>query len=211
VDGPPGTRVEKDWLNAIQDEIRNVIEGAGLVLKTASSETGNQLYAAITTLLGIGSPVGAIIAWPTSTLPTGYLECNGAAVSRTTYSSLFAVIFDNYGVGDGSTTFNLPDLRGQFLRGWDHGAGIDLDAASRTDRGDGALGDNVGTKQTDAFESHGHDAPTMVNDVAGTTYEAPPINPKTDNIDYQFAAPTDTTGGNETRPINVNVMYCIRY
>jgi microcystin-dependent protein len=53
-----------------------------------------------------------------STAPLGYLECDGDAVSRTTYADLFAVVGITYGAGDGSTTFNLPDLRGQFIRGW---------------------------------------------------------------------------------------------
>jgi microcystin-dependent protein len=51
--------------------------------------------------------------------PPGYLPCNGSAVSRTTYADLFAVLGTHYGVGDGSTTFNLPNYVGQFLRGWD--------------------------------------------------------------------------------------------
>ena len=60
-----------------------------------------------------------------NTPPTGWLECNGNAVSRTTYAALFSAIGTTYGVGDGSTTFNLPDLRGEFVRGWDHGRGAD--------------------------------------------------------------------------------------
>ena len=55
--------------------------------------------------------------------PAGWLECNGSAVSRTTYAALFAAIGTEYGVGDGTTTFNLPDLRGEFMRGWDNGRG----------------------------------------------------------------------------------------
>ncbi len=60
-----------------------------------------------------------------STPPTGWLECNGNAVSRTTYAALFSAIGTTYGAGDGSTTFHLPDLRGEFVRGWDHGRGAD--------------------------------------------------------------------------------------
>jgi microcystin-dependent protein len=58
-------------------------------------------------------PVGAIMAWPSATPPSGYLACDGAAVSRTTYAALFAVIGTTFGGGDGSTTFALPDLRGR--------------------------------------------------------------------------------------------------
>jgi len=63
-------------------------------------------------LTGIqGTATGTIVPWSTSTAPTGFLKCDGSAVSRTTYAALFAVISTTYGVGDGSTTFNLPDLQ----------------------------------------------------------------------------------------------------
>lgn len=66
-------------------------------------------------------PAGAIVAWPTSSAPSGWLLCDGAAVDRTTYAALFAVIGATYGAGDGSTTFNLPDLRGRVIVGLDAG------------------------------------------------------------------------------------------
>ena len=63
-------------------------------------------------LTGIeGIPTGTITPWSQSTAPTGFLECAGAAVSRSTYAALFAVVGTTYGAGDGSTTFNLPDLQ----------------------------------------------------------------------------------------------------
>ena len=75
--------------------------------------------------LANGVPVGSVFNLATTTVPTGFLECNGAAVSRSTYATLFATISTTWGVGDGSSTFNLPDLRGQFVRGWDNSAGVD--------------------------------------------------------------------------------------
>jgi microcystin-dependent protein len=63
-------------------------------------------------------PAGMIMYFANSTVPQGWLQCNGAAVSRTNYSELFSAISTVYGTGDGATTFNLPDLRGQFIRGW---------------------------------------------------------------------------------------------
>lgn len=88
-------------------------------------------------------PVGHVDIFAMSTPPTGYLVCNGAAVSRTTYAALFAAIGNTYGSGDGATTFNLPDLRGRFIRGWDSGAGLDP-------------GRVFGSLQDDALESHTH-------------------------------------------------------
>ena len=64
-----------------------------------------------------GSAIGRIEAATTVTAPTGTLSCDGSAVSRATYADLFGVISTTFGVGDGSTTFNLPDMRGVFLRG----------------------------------------------------------------------------------------------
>tara|TARA_R100000329_G_scaffold143221_1_gene127125 strand:- start:645 stop:1196 length:552 start_codon:yes stop_codon:yes gene_type:complete len=57
-----------------------------------------------------GVNTGLIVPWSSTSVPSGFLECNGAAVSRTTYSALFAIIGTTYGTGDGSTTFNVPDL-----------------------------------------------------------------------------------------------------
>jgi phage-related tail fiber protein len=145
-------------------------------------------------------PAGSVIAWPTSTVPTGYLECNGASVSRATYAALFAILSDDYGNVDGNT-FNLPDYRGRFLRGWDHAAANDPDRATRTDRGDTVTGDFVGTKQADGIKAHTHPGGFS----GGTTNQA-------GTGGATGAESTGgSTGGNETRPININVMYCIKY
>lgn len=148
------------------------------------------------------NPVGAIMAWPTDTPPTGWLELDGSSLSRTTYADLFAVIGTTYGAADGSH-FYIPDMRGRFLRGWAHGQSTDPDRATRTDRGDGTTGDYVGTKQTDELKSHKHtylkatSSGAIVNS-GGTGISFP------DND-------TGLTGGNETRPININVMWIIKY
>jgi phage-related tail fiber protein len=70
-------------------------------------------------------PIGAIIFAAYETPPGGWLECNGAAVSRTALAELFARIGTRFGGGDGTVTFNLPDLRGEFIRGWDHDKKVD--------------------------------------------------------------------------------------
>lgn len=70
-------------------------------------------------------PAGAVEFYAGQNAPVGWLECNGSIVSRSVYPDLFGAIGTRYGAGDGSTTFNLPDLRGEFIRGWDNGKGID--------------------------------------------------------------------------------------
>lgn len=97
--------------------------------------------------LANGVPVGSVFNLATTTVPTGFLECNGAAISRSTYASLFATISTTWGSGDGSSTFNLPDLRGQFVRGW---------ANNRTGTGDD--GRSFASTQSDQNKSHNHTA-----------------------------------------------------
>ena len=70
-------------------------------------------------------PAGSVIYHAANTPPTGFLKADGSAVSRSTYSDLFAAIGETYGAGDGSTTFLVPDLRGEFMRGWDDSRGVD--------------------------------------------------------------------------------------
>lgn len=70
-------------------------------------------------------PAGSLLPSASTTPPRGYLKCNGQAVSRSTYARLFRAIGTTFGVGNGTTTFNLPDLRGEFIRGFDDGRGVD--------------------------------------------------------------------------------------
>lgn len=86
---------------------------------------------------------GQVVFVAGNAIPTGYLECNGATVSRATYATLFSAIGSIYGPGDGATTFHLPDLRGEFLRGADKGRGVDSGRA-------------VGSFQGDANKKHNH-------------------------------------------------------
>ena len=154
--------------------------------------------------LGGGIPAGTINTYAGSTAPSGWLEANGAAISRTTYAVLYAAIGNSFGPGDGSTTFNLPDLRGVFVRGWDHGAGRDPDAASRTALlSGGATGNNVGSYQADEFKSHTHTIRWMPNEgAAGNNKHA---------FEGAYPYTTSVAGGNETRPKNVYLMYIVKY
>ena len=123
---------------------------AGII--TATSFIGNG--AGLTGVVAV--PTGAIMAWPVESAPSGFILCHGQAISRSTYSDLFSLIGVMYGAGDGSANFNLPDYRGQFLRGRANGSANDPDRSSRTDRGDGNGGDNVGTKQDYGLLQHSH-------------------------------------------------------
>ena len=149
-------------------------------------------------------PAGAIMAYMTSTCPSGWLAADGSAIMRSAFSNLFNIIGSTYGAGDGSTTFNLPDLRGYFLRGVDNGAGRDPDAAARTDRGDGTVGDNVGTKQSGEIQSHSHGR------IYGLYDGISPGGGDSIGGRSRFGyADIAAAGGSETRPKNISVLYCI--
>ncbi len=111
-------------------------------------------------------PSGVIMAWTTDTAPTGWLLCDGSAVSRTTYSDLFAVISTVYGVGNGSTTFNVPDLRGRFILGQDDMGGSSANRVTDTDADTLGNADGTETKTltTTELPAHTHTIPvTSVN------------------------------------------------
>jgi len=188
---------------SIGTNISDIVYGAGWNGETTTAPSQNAVYDKMEDAKTI---VGSLIAWPTNAAPSGYLECDGSAISRSTYAALFAVISDDYGDGDGSTTFNLPDYQGQFLRGYDNSAGVDPDAGSRTNRGDGTTGDNVGTKQTDGLKAHNHQV-TGKRNPSGTAGG----NFSMRDSGINDTQSVDNKGGNETRPTNVNVMYCIKY
>lgn len=145
---------------------------------------------------GADLPAGSVIYAAMNSAPTGYLKANGAAVSRSTYASLFAAIGTAFGAGDGSTTFNLPDLRGEFPRGWDDGRGVDSGRA-------------FGSFQDEAFKSHDH-----AIRYAGGGGGAEPIK-----VQYTYATQyggvgsgfIQTNGGTETRPRNIALLACIKY
>lgn len=75
--------------------------------------------------IGVTVPVGAVLPYAGHAAPTGWALCDGAAVSRTTYAKLFIVLATTYGAGNGSSTFNLPDLRGRVVAGDDDMGGVD--------------------------------------------------------------------------------------
>ncbi len=124
IDANPGAGIDGSAVpaQAIEDpqrEIAAVITAAGL---TPSAADLTQLLQAIQSFQQI--PAGVIQPFGGAAAPTGYLLCDGAAVSRTTYAALFAAIGTSWGVGDGATTFNVPDLRGRTIIGAGTGAGL---------------------------------------------------------------------------------------
>lgn len=135
-------------------------------------------------------PIGTVIALATEVVPFGYYECDGSAVSRVSNSLLFSAIGTKWGAGDGVNTFNLPNARGEFIRGWDHGRGVDT-------------GRSFASAQEDALKAHTHTGAVnalTTGTVAGTGMW----------VGNTSTAATSSTGGTETRPRNVAMMYVIK-
>ena len=142
-----------------------------------------------------GMPAGSVIHVAMSTAPNGYLKADGSAISRTTYDKLFAAIGTRFGSGNGSTTFNLPDLRGEFIRCWDDSKGTDS-------------GRTLGSSQADDFKSHNHGLgfagnPDLFSSSQNAAYRAAPNG--------NAGAFNWSQGGTETRPRNIALLACIKY
>lgn len=152
-------------------------------------------------LVGQGGivPAGTVIPYGNTSAPYGYIKCNGAAISRTVYADLFAAVGTNFGAGDGSTTFNLPDLRGEFVRGWDDGRGIDS-------------GRGFASAQGHMFQDHTHNS---YDHTAGFGYQSHYSGPYSPINQYDSTRATSGavsgTYGSETRPRNIAMLYCIKY
>lgn len=147
-------------------------------------------------------PTGAVIFLASNAAPTGYLKANGAAVSRTTYAALFAAIGTTFGAGDGSTTFNLPDMRGMFPRGWDDGRGVDTGRALGSFQ-DSANQSHLHTGTVDSSGSHTHGASTGV---AGSHYHETSGTPNGSNGNAEVN-PDQYGGGNSSQPDGSQVRY----
>ena len=151
-------------------------------------------------------PTGMIAPFAMSTAPTGWLECDGSAVSRTTYADLFTALSTTHGVGDGSTTFNVPDLRGEFVRGWDNGKGTDSGRTFASSQSDNAnsisqfnssgSGQISGSSFTVTVPTDGTYSSYLSMDGRLTTYGQGAIRFQTNGI--------------ETRPRNIAMMYCVK-
>ena len=160
---------------------------------------------------------GTIITFASATAPTGYLKANGALVSRTVYSALFAAIGTTFGAGDGSTTFALPDLRGEFIRGWDNERGVDTNRVFGSNQGDAYLNHshtastaNDGAHSHDVFQSGGV-APSAIS-FASTRIGTPSnVSPVSGGHTHTVTVAASTTGATETRPKNIALLYCIKY
>lgn len=198
---PNSTKGDIEYHNGTNN-VRLPIGVDGYVL-TASS--GVPSWAAQVTL-----PPGMIVPYAGTAAPSGWLSCNGSAVSRTTYAALFAAIGTTYGAGDGSTTFNLPNTQGVFLRGSGSQiiGGVTYSGAQ-------------GTTQGDQIQGHKHNASDGSNWVGSafngsvvSGYSASVTTPTDKQMQTSSPITDGVNGtprtGSETRPANISVLYIIK-
>jgi microcystin-dependent protein len=201
------TKTEVD--NSLATKQATLVSGTNI--KTVNG--GSLLGSGDLTIEGV--PSGSVIYVAMNTAPTGYLKANGAAVSRTTYAALFAAIGTTFGVGDGSTTFNVPELRGEFIRSWADGRAVDT-------------GRTFGSSQGEAIQSHNHSGSTNttgnhahtvgISATAGgfNGYALGGLNFSTTigtggAGDHSHSLSINNAGGPETRPRNVALLACIKF
>ena len=204
--GTPATDLDDDYFDMLQEELCSVVEASGASLDKGRHD---QLLTALRALLlsrknpfgdiksdgtvqtalenlGLGEgsalPVGVPVPWPSVTPPTGWLKCNGAAFSAEEYPELAKVYPTN----------KLPDLRGEFIRGWDDGRGIDS-------------GRTLLSAQDGSIEAHGHDYNGAIYTSSGPSWAN-----TTDAGHRAYSGFTSSYGGSETRPRNIAFNYIVR-
>lgn len=154
---------------------------------------------------------GEMAFFARNTAPTGWLKANGAAVSRTTYARLFERIGTSFGIGDGSTTFTLPDMRGEFPRGWSDGSQYDSGRVWGTYQGassvyGASLQPGIGWINgiLDGQQEH-----AVLSNWDGTTADVTVSAPR--NAGTVIAAATSVRYGRTVRPRNLALLACIKY
>lgn len=185
-----------------------------------------------------GNPAGTVITFAGGIAPDGYFECDGRSLNASTYPELFNAIGYRYGGSNG--VFNIPDTRGEFIRGWDHGRGIDAGRQLGTVQSH-QIQSHSHTGNTDTAGNHRHGASigaagnhrhgitrtagdsgwgyslqgdddsrdaTTYTDYAGNHSHSVSIG-YAGNHSHSFT--TNSTGGSETRPRNIAMMFCIKY
>ncbi|EFI4694686.1 phage tail protein [Escherichia coli] len=204
--GTPATDLDDDYFDMLQEELCSVVEASGASLEKGRND---QLLTALRALLlsrknpfgdiksdgtvqtalenlGLGEgsalPVGVPVPLPSVTPPTGWLKCNGAAFSAEEYPELAKVYPTN----------KLPDLRGEFIRGWDDGRGIDS-------------GRTLLSAQDGSIEAHGHDYNGVIYTSSGPSWAN-----TTDAGHLAYSGFTSSYGGSETRPRNIAFNYIVR-
>lgn len=212
--GDGDTIQNTSYVGVLPIQVDESLRRISLALGPGLTIQNNQLVVDLGGELGIGasgqlvvrSLIGSTVYFSTQVPPAGWLIANGAAISRTSYASLFAVIGTIYGAGDGSTTFNIPDMRGLFVRGLDIGRGVDPGRALGAFQGD-AMRDHIHYRNATLENEQASIALSSIGGGGGGLIGGQGIQlsnvvgPVVQNI------PIAT----ENRPVNISLLPCIKY
>lgn len=211
-DGVSKANAAQTSANAAQHTANDGVSKANAAQRTANDANNNANTRQLKSEL-----VGEVAFFARSTPPSGWLKANGAAVSRTTYAALFAAIGTTFGAGDGRTTFNLPDLRGEFLRCLDDGRNIDRGRRLGTAQGD-TIRNIIGKLDGSAMGSGNQvlEGKMIASGAIGTTYQQRQWSGDQggwgeQSVSFDFDASRVVPTANENRPRNVALLACIKY
>lgn len=151
----------------------------------ANNDTDRLALRTAATVAGLNTiPAGVVLPYGGASAPSGWLLCDGSAISRTTYATLFTAISTNYGTGDGSSTFNIPDLRGR------------VPVGKGTHADTNALNDNDGITESSRTPNHTHaQNSATLNDKALTTDAIGAASATNSQMNATTASPGDSTAG----------------
>ncbi|MWK13353.1 integrase [Escherichia coli] len=219
--GTPATDLDDDYFDMLQEELCSVVEASGASLEKARHD---QLLTALRALLlsrknpfgdiksdgtvktalenlGLGEgsalPVGVPVPWPSATPPTGWLKCNGAAFSPEEYPELAKAYPTN----------KLPDLRGEFIRGWDDGRGIDTNRSLLSSQGD-AIRNIIGALVDVRFNTYPSDSGVFTTSVIGDASSDSIKGGYAKRVTFDASRVVPTA--NENRPRNIAFNYIVR-
>ena len=211
-DGVSKANAAQTSANAAQRTANDGVSRANAAQRTANDANNNANTRQLKSEL-----VGEVAFFACSTPPSGWLKANGAAVSRTTYAALFAAIGTTFGAGDGRTTFNLPDLRGEFLRCLDDGRNIDRGRRLGSAQGD-AIRNITGKLDGSAMGSGNQvlEGKMIASGAIGTTYQQRQWSGDQggwgeQSVSFDFDASRVVPTASENRPRNVALLACIKY
>ncbi|HBC7545995.1 TPA: tail fiber protein [Escherichia coli] len=219
--GTPATDLDDDYFDMLQEELCSVVEASGASLEKGRND---QLLTALRALLlsrknpfgdiksdgtvktalenlGLGEgsalPVGVPVPWPSATPPTGWLKCNGAAFSAEEYPELAKAYPTN----------KLPDLRGEFIRGWDDGRGIDTNRSLLSSQGD-AIRNIIGALVDVRFNTYPSDSGVFTTSVIGDASSDSIKGGYAKRVTFDASRVVPTA--NENRPRNIAFNYIVR-
>ncbi|HAP0163648.1 phage tail protein [Escherichia coli] len=219
--GTPATDLDDDYFDMLQEELCGVVEASGASLEKGRND---QLLTALRALLlsrknpfgdiksdgtvktalenlGLGEgsalPVGVPVPWPSATPPTGWLKCNGAPFSAEEYPELAKVYPTN----------KLPDLRGEFIRGWDDGRGIDTSRSLLSSQGD-AIRNIIGALVDVRFNTYPSDSGVFTTSVIGDASSDSIKGGYAKRVTFDASRVVPTA--NENRPRNIAFNYIVR-